>query len=456
MSAPHKLLVVSVDAMVGDDVEFARTLPAFGRLLRDAATAQIEAVFPTLTYPNHTAQLTGAGPASSGIYNNTQFQPHEADPDWFWSAHHVRVPTLLDAARRAGLRTAAVQWPATAHADIDTLVPEIWDREYWGGVQEMYRATGSPDVWETYVAKHVDLVVWEPKRDFNDFACAVAADVLERERPDVMVLHLVAVDAARHATGPFSPQVHDALRRIDGYLGRLLDVLEHTGELERTNVVLVSDHGHLAVEQHTQLNAVFAERGFLRIDGAGRLLDYDVICHSAGLSGQLFLAEDLSPARLADVAALLRDLEADPQYRIAAIHTAAEAASRYGLDGPFAYVVESEPGVLVGRDWTSRPVVRREDADFAGYLGNHGHAPQHGGSRCSSRPGRRSRRGRTRGAVRSSTRRRRSPRCSAWSCRTPKAPRCPSCSSALAWGRPSPRKSPVLCGAVGDGRDLRH
>ena len=51
----------------------------------------------------------------------------------------------------------------------------------------------------------------------------------------------------------------------------------------------------------------------------------------------------------------------------------------YGLDGPFDYVVESEPGVIVGMLLDRRPVVRRGDDDFPAYLGNHGHAPRHGG-----------------------------------------------------------------------------
>lgn len=374
----NKLVVISVDAMVGEDIEFARTLPAFSRLLENAAVAEIEAIFPTLTYPNHTAQLTGCGPATSGIYNNLQFQPAEAAPEWFWYSSAIKVPTVLDAAKAAGLTTSAIQWPATAQADVDLLIPEIWDLGRWGGEEAMYRANCSTNIFEKYYPRHRDKIIWSPKREFNEFACSIAEEVLLDEQPDVMFLHLVAVDAARHLTGPFTPEVQEALRQVDGWLGRLLTAVDRAGNSATTNVVIVSDHGHLATEQHTNLNALFKERGFLRVDESAELVDYDVFCHGAGLSAQLFLAADITDPRRAEVEALLREIEADPFYRVEKIHTELEARERYGLAGPFDYVVESEPGVLVGMDWNLRSVVIPGDPDFVGYVGNHGHAPQHG------------------------------------------------------------------------------
>ncbi|WP_165962956.1 alkaline phosphatase family protein [Occultella glacieicola] len=376
----NRLLVISVDAMVGEDLELARTLPTFSRLIERAAIAEIESVFPTVTYPNHTAQTTGCGPATTGIFNNLTFDPYAPVPVWFWDSRHIRVPTLFAAAKAAGLRTAAVQWPVTAHdEDIDVLVPEVWQIEQWGGIEELYRGTASPGAWERYVSPHVHKVVWSPKRDFNDFAAAVAQDILREERPDVMFLHLVAVDAARHAAGPFGPPVDAALRRVDALLGEIVATMEEVGTLESTNVVLVSDHGHLATTQHTNLNALFAERGLLRLDDAGALVDYDVYCHGAGLSAQLFLAEDLTDARRVEVEALLAEIVAEPTYRIAEIITASVARERYGLDGPFAYVVISEPGVQVAPHLDRAVIAVPGDPDFIGYAGNHGHEPSHGG-----------------------------------------------------------------------------
>jgi hypothetical protein len=374
----QKLIVISVDAMSGaDDIAYARTLPAFGRLLERAAVAEIEAVFPTLTYPNHTAQLTGCTPAVSGIFNNVLMQPGIDHPDWFWEYDRLQAPTLMDAAKAAGLTVAAVQWPVTAGAPFDVVVPEIANEDHFGGLEAAMERFCSPrghELWQ----RHRDKTVWHPKRRHDDMSTAVVVDILLEDRPDVLFWHLVDVDSARHLHGAAGEHVREALRATDERIGRALAALDTTGDLERTNVVIVSDHGHLDTEQHTNLNVLLRDRGFLRTDDEHHLLDWEAYCHSAGLSGQVFLADDITPERRAAVEELLREVEATPEYRVERVWTEAEARAETGLGGPFAYVVESEPGVIVGGALDRRVVVRKGDEDFRGYLGNHGHHPRHG------------------------------------------------------------------------------
>lgn len=377
-----QLLVVSIDAMHTDDIPFARTLPAFSRILAEASVAEIEGIYPSVTYPNHTAQTTGCPPATSGIFNNLQFQPGRGDAsEWFWDAGLIQVPTIFAAAKRAGLTTAAVQWPVTANEQhVDHLVPEIASPQVFDGLEDQYRQTTDAATLERYILPNLHLVHTDQRKGkYFDFVNHVSAQILREERPDVMFVHLVEVDTARHAEGTYGEHVHEALRQVDATLGSYLAALEETGDLERTNIVLVSDHGHLDTEQHTNVNTIFAERGFLRTAEDGSLIDYDVFCLGAGLSGQLFLAEDITAERRAQVAELLAEIEADPVYRIEKFWTAAEARRDYGLDGPFEWVVESEPGVIVGMLWDRRPVVVRGDADYPGPVGAHGHAPRHGG-----------------------------------------------------------------------------
>lgn len=382
MTKPHKLLVVSVDAMHIDDIPFARTLPAFAQILERAAVAEIEGIYPSVTYPNHTAQTTGCPPARSGIFNNLQFQPGQGDrSEWFWNAEAIQVPTIFEAASAAGLTVAAVQWPVTANErHVDWLVPEIASPWVFEGLEDQYRRTTNQASLERYILPNLDRVVLtEKKHNYFPFVNHVSEQILRHERPDMMFVHLVEVDAARHAGGSYGPHVEEALREVDATLGTYLQALNDTGDLASTNIVLVSDHGHLDTEQHTNLNRIFLERGFIRLDDEGRLVDYDVFCLGAGLSGQLFLAEGLAPERRAEVEALLAEVENTPEYRIEKIWTSEESLRDYGLDGPFDYVVESEPGVIVGMLLDRRPVVLRGDDDFPAYLGNHGHAPRHGG-----------------------------------------------------------------------------
>lgn len=377
----EKLLVISVDAMHTDDIAFARTLPGFARILERASVAEVEGIFPSLTYPNHAAQITGCPPASSGIYNNSQFQPGAKPAEWFWDSRLLRVPTIFAAAREAGLSTAAVQWPVTANdPDVDWLVPEIASPQIFDSIEDQYRLTTNRESFERYVLPSIDRILpLGQKGRYLDFVDHVAPQILREQQPDVMFVHLVAVDFARHAGGAYGPHVEDALRRVDAALVTLLDVLDDTGDAARTNVVVVSDHGQIDVEQYTNLNARFLQRGFLRTTAEGDLADYDVICLGAGLSGQLFLAEGITPERRGEVEALLVEIEDDPSYRIVKFWTAEETLRDYGLDGPFTWVVESEPGVAVGSRWDQGAVLRSGDPDCPPSRGAHGHVPRHGG-----------------------------------------------------------------------------
>lgn len=377
---PAKLLVVSVDALHTDDLPFARTLPGFARILSSASVAEIEGIFPTNTYPNHAAQITGCPPAATGIYNNQIFQPARGSgSEWFWDSRSLQVPTIFAAARAAGMTTAAVQWPVTGNEpDVDWLVPEIASPWVFDGLEDQYRQTTNTATLERYILPNLHLIS-DTKPRYARFIAEISPQILAQERPDLMVVHLAQVDAARHAHGTYGPHVQEALRAVDDVLCTHLDVLEAAGELDTTNIVIVSDHGHIDVEQRINLNRVFADRGFLRTNADGALVDYDVYCAGAGLSGQLFLADDISASRRGEVEHLLTEIAADSQYRIVRLWTAAETDAEYGLDGPFSWVVETEPGVAVGASWTAQAVLTDGDEGFVAGRGSHGHTPQHGG-----------------------------------------------------------------------------
>src|SRR6202000_1455294 len=81
-------------------------------------------VFPAYTYPSHTAMLTGALPARSGIVAN---HPKGSRGEWNWYNSEIKVPTLWQAMKKAGITTAAVEWPVTVGTDVSWNLPEIWD-----------------------------------------------------------------------------------------------------------------------------------------------------------------------------------------------------------------------------------------------------------------------------------------------------------------------------------------
>jgi hypothetical protein len=70
-----------------------------------------------------------------------------------------------------------------------------------------------------------------------------------------------AVDGYTHQSHPDSPPVRRALRRVDDVVGRLRARLRQRGELERSLILLVSDHGSSSVHTHLDLADWFRARG---------------------------------------------------------------------------------------------------------------------------------------------------------------------------------------------------
>ena len=58
-----KLIVISADALVAEDMEYLETLPNFKKYLAGGVgVRKVHSVYPTITYPCHTTMITGVYP----------------------------------------------------------------------------------------------------------------------------------------------------------------------------------------------------------------------------------------------------------------------------------------------------------------------------------------------------------------------------------------------------------
>src|SRR6185437_5619346 len=109
--------------------EHGLKLPHLRRILAEGTHASgVRGVLPTVTYPSHTTILTGVWPDKHGIPSNVVLDPFDKNAaGWYWYAESIKVPTLWDAAAKAGLRPGSVSWPVSVGArSVTYLIPEYW------------------------------------------------------------------------------------------------------------------------------------------------------------------------------------------------------------------------------------------------------------------------------------------------------------------------------------------
>src|ERR1044071_874041 len=113
------VIVVSLDGFPASTLRDANVpFPVLRALIAKGAWAEaMRPVNPTVTWPNHTAMVTGVNVAKHGvIYNGLPVRPGvgkalRIEP-WVPKTELVQARAVYDAAHDAGLTTAEVDWVA--------------------------------------------------------------------------------------------------------------------------------------------------------------------------------------------------------------------------------------------------------------------------------------------------------------------------------------------------------
>jgi predicted AlkP superfamily pyrophosphatase or phosphodiesterase len=279
-------VLISVDGLRPDDY-----LPRPGRLARtpaiDALRTQgswAEAVvpqYPSQTYPCHTSIVTGVAPARHGIVQNTWLDPVSSVERWHFESSALKVRPIWDAAAAAGLKTAAVSWPVTVGARLDYLVPETNQAPPDSTWLDLARRQSTPGLVDAVVTRlggfgAKDNLQYD-KRD--RFAAAAAALILEKYRPNLLLLHLVDTDGAQHTFGPNSTEALEAISRVDARIADIVAAAGKAGIASETAFIVTGDHGFARVHSAFQPNAVLRDAGLFSTDASGRIVSWRAIAH---------------------------------------------------------------------------------------------------------------------------------------------------------------------------------
>jgi predicted AlkP superfamily pyrophosphatase or phosphodiesterase len=342
--ARQPLVVVSIDGLdnryLTDADRLGLKIPNLRRLMHEGEVSRgIIGVVPTVTWPSHTTMLTGVDPVIHGILANQR--PKSDGGEYYWSVSLLKVPTLLDAAHKAGLKAATVTWPVTVDAPVDWDLPEYFHKRSGGGMD--LRSIESKAQPAGLVAE-IAAAVPSFGQEFMDDRTRTLAVVylLQNKHPDLLLVHLAELDSASHENGPFTREANSILEYSDELIGQIRAAVPPDGVL-----AVVSDHGFERVETVVNLKAAAAQLG----------------AASVAATGALAIAHD---AAAADA---LRKLKTDVRYGVGREIPAPELQRFPSAVVPpnAAAVFESAEGFLFSEtgEILSKP----------GEAGNHGHWP---------------------------------------------------------------------------------
>lgn len=256
-----KVVVISLDAFGAASLhEPQLPAPTLKALMRQGAYAvSMRPINPTVTWPNHTAMVTGDDASfhhvlvNGLVVNQRTASAPSIDMDAS-KARMVAVPTVYEAAHLAGLTTAQVDWVAIKDAPgLDWQFAEHPDPD---GVIER-------DLVQQGVLTREELVRFNaPSQAWRDRIYAAAAvDIISKHHPDLLLLHFLTLDSIEHETGFGNDSGRNAIAFLDDRVKDVIEAVRAAGDLERTTFIIVSDHGQQNVQRRLHPNVVLRQSG---------------------------------------------------------------------------------------------------------------------------------------------------------------------------------------------------
>jgi predicted AlkP superfamily pyrophosphatase or phosphodiesterase len=216
------LVLVLIDGMRWDAVNEVAT-PALHALAKEGVRAEMTPVWPSETNPNLTALATGLYPNHSGIVSNemydaridSSFTQSVDDPRWY-----LGEPIWARVAKSGGISGVIGGWV--------------------GAGARAREGVNRPSFFLPYT----------PREESPLARAALILNLLdqpEKTRPRFLALHIGDVDRAQHLHGVDSSEARYAVAQVDAQIGALVRGLQARDLLNRVNLIVASDHGHMNV-----------------------------------------------------------------------------------------------------------------------------------------------------------------------------------------------------------------
>ena len=264
--ATHAQLVIVVDGLRSDCVttELMPRLVKLGQ--RGIVFNAHHSVFPTVTRVNAASIATGAYPETHGLLGNTVYIPA------------VNATKGLDTGSRGNLEAIGrANGPLLTAPSLGEILKAAGKTLFVAGAGTSgaafllnHTASAGPVVHqeftrpEPFAARVLDRLGPVPPSAMPNAALntrAVDAYLtlgLAEMRPDVAFIWISDPDHTAHSKGIGSEPTTTALRLVDAEIGRIEDALRAGHVLDRTNVIVISDHGFSTHNDRLKLAALVA------------------------------------------------------------------------------------------------------------------------------------------------------------------------------------------------------
>ncbi|KDR82590.1 hypothetical protein GALMADRAFT_1347468 [Galerina marginata CBS 339.88] len=213
------VLIVSIDGLRADYLDRGLTPHLLNISKKGLRAKSMKPIFPTLTFPNHWALMTGLYAESHGIVANNFWDPTVEEEFHYnrissaWNPAWWFGEPMWATAEKAGITAANLMWPGppktTSGASSTYFVP-------WKDKVPL-------DVKLDQILQWIDLPLFK--------------------RPQLIMAYEPSLDQAGHATGPNSKRVNDTLVKVDTFAKDLHNSLAARNLTDIVDIVFVSDHG---------------------------------------------------------------------------------------------------------------------------------------------------------------------------------------------------------------------
>ena len=323
---PKHAVLIFIDGFRADllDPEIAPHIAALGRA--GARFANAEVGFPSDSMPGILGPLTGGSPRDTGVPYDEYYDRHYklaieltetvTVPAGLKPHDLLRVPTLFEAAKAKGLKTAFI----SKHVGY-----EILQGPSGQGIDRL---------------ELPEMATWKgPFKDYDAQNFETLTGFVVKDGADIAGLYAIAANYAMKDHGVAAAETRAAVAEIDAQIARLVDAVAAAGRYDDTVFVLMGDHGDTDTPDAVASKGEGSVVGFLA---------------EQGIKAAKITADDVMLAWLAD--------PSQAEKAVSLLDTP-EARARFGIDrvlGPDAlksmrdfaddqmpdFVLQVKPGVV--------------------------------------------------------------------------------------------------------------